>query len=175
MAGPGLDVRAPEVHQVALEFNEARKRLDKELRRSHKEIADDIAAKINRRASGEQGFRRYGNAWAGTGTIAGARLYLRPRTGGGGALTAFAGRRPLTRSGWNKAVYRAGVRLRTRRLILPDKPQAREWIGKSYIVGLPGEGPHIVRDVAPAESETIGDRYAAAFDRAVDKIWRSGK
>lgn len=172
MARPGLDVRAPEVAAVVREFNESRKLLDKEIRREHKAIADDLAGKINQRSSGRKGFRTYGGAWAGTGTIAGAKLYLRSRAGGGGALSAFAGRRPLSRSGWNKSVYVDGVRKRTRRLILPDKPQAREWIGKTYIVGLPGEGPHIVREVAPAESHSMGERYLDAYERALAKVGR---
>lgn len=172
MAKPGLDVTAPEVHAVVKEFGAAQKALGKELRREHKAIADDIAGKINRRAGSRKGFRTFGAAWAGTGTIAGARLYLRAKAGGGGALTAYAGRRPLTRSGWNKSVYQGRVRIRTRRMIPPDKPQARPHIGKTWIAGLPGEGPYIVREVVPAESEHIGERYQDAYQRATGKIWR---
>lgn len=164
----GLDVRAPEVAQVIKELADSRKQLNKELRREHKAIANDLAVKINQRAAGS-GYGRFSSLWAGTGTIAGAKLYLRNKPG---AVARFAGTRPLTRTGWNAAVYKPkGVRLRGRRYIAPDKPQARPWIGKSYIVGLPGEGPHVVRDVAPAETPRIAERYQDAFERATSKVW----
>jgi len=166
----GLDVRAPEVAQVIKELADSRKQLNKELRREHKAIANDLAVKINRRAAS----KTFGDAWAGTGAIGGARLYLRPKAGGGGALSRFAGRKPLTRSGWNAASYKRGVkgvRLRGRRYVPPDRHQARPWIGNQWIVGRPGEGPYVVRDVAPAETPRIAERYKDAFERATSKVW----
>ncbi len=153
-------------------FSDAQRQLRKELNREHKEIARMVADRIAQRARATPGYRRWAQAWRPSGVRNGARLTLTRAASQRGATSAFMGRRPLTRSGWNAGVYRGGTRIKGRRYIAPDRPQAPEWVGSNWIVGLRGEGPHIVRDVAPQITDEVTERLGDAFMRASNKVWK---
>ncbi len=166
---PGLDVAAPEVAEVLAGLKAAQAEFGKELRREHKLIAERVAARIAQRASSTRGYRSFAQAWRPSGVRNGARLTLRRQAG---ATTRYLGTRPLTRTGWNAAVYRNGARLKGRRYVPPDRRQAPEWVGNNWIVGLRGEGPHIVRDIAPQMVDEVTEQLADAFERATTKVWK---
>lgn len=168
---PVLDIDSPDVVDVINGLEAAQRRFGKELRAEHKAIAQLVADQIAQRAAATQGYRRYAQAWRPSGVNKGARLTLRERQFPG-ATARYLGTRPLTRTGWNAAVYRNGARVRGRRYVPPDRRQGAPWVGNQWIVGRPGEGPHIVRDVAPGLVDDIDERLKDAFARASDRVWK---
>lgn len=166
-----MDVGGNDVAEVIDGLQAAQRRFGKELRAEHKAIATLVAQRIAQRAGAEPGYRRYAQAWRPSGVRAGARLTLREKQFPG-ATARYMGTRPLTRTGWNAATYRNGVRVKGRRYIPPDRRQGAPWVGNQWTVGLPGQGPHIVSDVAPAMVDEIDERLKDAFLRASDRVWK---
>lgn len=170
-----LEIDSRAIREVAAELADAQRRLGIEIRREHKVIAEQVARDIATASSFRVGFRQVHDAWKGAGVSAGARLYLStPKEGARArAILAYMGSNRRSRFGWNRYSYKAkGVVSGQRRNPAGSRPQYRRpWVGNNWIVGLPGEGPYVVRDIAPRITNRVTEQYAEAFDRATVKVW----
>lgn len=173
MAAPAVGIESTDLEALLKDLAAGQRQFKGELRKAHKDIAVDIGNRVASRAASSFGTRSVANAWKGTGTNAGARFYLStPKDGPRArAIAAFMGARPLTRTGWNAHDYPAkGVRGKGRRRLSGARPQFRTWVGNNWVVGLPGEGPYVWRDVAPQMTDEISDRYAKAYTDAIGNL-----
>lgn len=166
MADPVVQVDNSEIVGLAKQIDEARKRLGKEKRRAHKEVAEQVAPVARAHAvSGSPMERHFAAAIQPRSTQTYARIAVageRSKKGKSKANAAFFGAKG--RAGWNLGWYKGELRPRR---YLGGRPQFQEWVGASWAVGVRGEGPYAINDAIASFGPRIDDLYLEAHERAL--------
>ena len=173
MARISLEVDGLDEFQAGL--REASRTLSRETRRANKEVAVKVADWSQARArGGTRAEARFAGSISGRSTVRTARIAVSSRGRNGGAIATYFGQRPRTRTGWNAATYRGGVRVRGRRYIAPDKAQAPTWVGNDFAVGVRGQGPRVINDTIAAHMPEIEQMYLDVPVRAASRAFNEG-
>ena len=149
MAAPSGASSGGKIEVVGLkEFRKALKAMDpqwpKALRKVHKQIADTGAGLARGVASGMGGVQaHFADALRGTATQTEARISVNGR---GGANVAFWGAKRHT--GWY-----------ARSQFHDSTPQHPPWVGSSWEVAVPGEGPYAINPALAAYRPDIWEAY----------------
>ena len=145
-------------------LKEAGDEFPKELKAAHLTVAD-IAARVSqseaRRMGGVQA--KAAGALKGNGTATQARLQVKPskskRNATAMANVAFWGAKK--RTGW----YARG------RYADSPKPQHKPWVGNTWDVMDPTEGPYAINAALAAHQGDIYDAFDAALDRLISRAF----
>ena len=132
-------------------------------RAANKRVAAQVEGWLRREASGgSPAERRFAEAFGGRATQKTAKITVRNTGRFAGALATVWG--ALARSGWYAA----------KRFDAAASLQHPKWVGATWRLGDPNQGPYIVRDVIPDRMDDIAELYADERAKAFEPEFPKG-
>jgi len=174
MAAPSVQIKAEGLAEAQAAIKGMGRAIAKADRDANREVAREVVGWL-RRGGSTPAQRRVADSFRPRATAKVAKVAVFAKGGNAMANAEIMGTR--RRSGWNEHSYTRpspGQIVRRRRMGSGAKRQHPEWVGQSWTLGQPGQGPYIVRDVIPPRVGEIGDLYADHRAKAWATVFPEG-